>query len=301
MATYYYGESICQKKVKSNGQPCKNLAYYIQDDIISCGVHSKKNSRVKLSINPNKSENDRKAKEQIEKDIKDAKMRNKVSGVKGDIKVSKMKMMKSPESIKGYLNVFPNYLHANRKDGYGCATLSPKSIGPIRSHMLPNAHNLENFHQFSKFYEFEVNADGKIKQDALDTRIKGFNDKVPHRHKFDGVKDKALFSMYYDKNGNEHRYTYVQSRYFYCYWYEKLVPLLDEYKFLVNEIRDGLNINICGYDGYQPTMSLYEHYLDDSRPFGHELVLYTMLTTKEEEYPWRIYYQKNSDIYEGVI
>src|ERR1700747_2820319 len=105
-----------------------------------------------------------------------------------------MKMMKLPETIKGYLNIFPNYLHANRKDGYGCATLSPKSIGPITAYGLPVAQNLENFHQFSKFYEFEVDPiTNKIKPDAIQYRIKGFNDKVPHRHKFDNVKDKALF------------------------------------------------------------------------------------------------------------
>ncbi len=301
----YYGEVMCQQKYKSSRLPCKNVAYYNYQNELRCGVHSKKDTRVKLPINPNKIENDKKKKEEIEKKINDAKIYNKENGLKGTVRVSKIRMMKNPEQIDGYLNVFPNFMHGNRKDGYGCATLSPKSIGPISSHKLPLAHNLENFHQFSKFYEFEIDKEsGIIKQDALQNRINGFNDKKPHRHKFNKgsiANSKALFSMYYDKHGNERRYTYVQSRYFYCYWYEKLVKELDEYKYLVNEINNGLNINICGYDGYQPTTSLYEHYLDGSRPFGHELVLYTMLVEIPDNYPWKLYYEQHEEIYKDVI
>jgi hypothetical protein len=32
-----------------------------------------------------------------------------------------------------------------------------------------------------------------------------------------------------------------------------------------------------------------EHYCDMSKSFGHELVLYTMLTHKPNEYPWKKY------------
>lgn len=49
-------------------------------------------------------------------------------------------------------------------------------------------------------------------------------------------------------------------------------------------LNEGFNLNIVGYDAYQPTKTLEEHYLDDSKPFGHELVLYTLLSTTE--YPW---------------
>ena len=36
-------------------------------------------------------------------------------------------------------------------------------------------------------------------------------------------------------------------------------------------------------------LTIEDHYLDSSKPFGHELVLYTMLTINPENYPWRKY------------
>jgi len=44
------------------------------------------------------------------------------------------------------------------------------------------------------------------------------------------------------------------------------------------------------------------HYLDKSKPFGHELVLYTMLVVSDsKDYPWNIYYKNNKKLYENVI
>ena len=59
---------------------------------------------------------------------------------------------------------------------------------------------------------------------------------------------------------------------------------------------------ICGYDAYQPDPAkLYEHYCDPSRPFGHELVLYTLLSVKDrEDYPWRRYYREHSELYDPL-
>lgn len=59
---------------------------------------------------------------------------------------------------------------------------------------------------------------------------------------------------------------------------------------------------ICGFDGYPVAESLYHHYLDTSMPFGHELVLYTMLVEADpKKFPWNLFYEKNKSIYEGVI
>lgn len=55
-------------------------------------------------------------------------------------------------------------------------------------------------------------------------------------------------------------------------------------------IEDGYNLRICGYDAYDPHhYNMEDCYCDISRPFGHELVLYTMLTEPEEKWPWRKY------------
>ena len=63
-----------------------------------------------------------------------------------------MGMMKPPEHIDGYLKVFPNFKHQNRKDGFGCASLSPKALGPV-SDGSRHAKNIENFHQGAKIFE----------------------------------------------------------------------------------------------------------------------------------------------------
>jgi len=39
-----------------------------------------------------------------------------------------------------------------------------------------------------------------------------------------------------------------------------------------------------------------DHYVDDLRPFGHELVI-----DNPRNYPWNIYYENNKAIYSGVI
>ena len=67
-------------------------------------------------------------------------------------------------------------------------------------------------------------------------------------------------------------------------------------------IKDGVNLNIVGYDGYNINMDLWTCYNDTSRPFGHELVLYTMLIEDTiNKYPWNMFYEQHKKIYEGVI
>jgi hypothetical protein len=108
--------------------------------------------------------------------------------------------------------------------------------------------------------------------------------------------------MYYDKDGNEHRYTYLQCRYFYCHYYELLATKEKDFIALKKMIKNGYNLNIQGYDGYNITMDLMEHYNDISKPFGHELVLYTLLVENDPaKYPWNIFYELNKQIYHNVI
>ena len=49
--------------------------------------------------------------------------------------------------------------------------------------------------------------------------------------------------------------------------------------------------------------ALWQAYNDTSRPFGHELVLYTLLMLeRKEDYPWNRYRRLGiEDIYHGVI
>ena len=137
-----------------------------------------------------------------------------------------------------------------------------------------------------------------------------YKSSIPLRHKYDRKTLKQfnkninipLFSIYYTENGEEKRYNYLQCRYFYCHYYEKLAKKEKDFKILVNYIQNGYNLNIVGYDGYNVTTSLWDMYNDISKPFGHEMVLYTILIEKDpNKYPWNIFYKHNKHLYKDVI
>lgn len=295
METVFYGELKCSAFYKS-GDHCRNNAYYIYDSKYVCGVHSNKNNRVELPKNKDK----KKITEQnyslhlrvVEKSRQD----NIKSGKKGSIICTKMQMMKPVPLIEGYLNVFPNYKHQNRKDGFGCKSLSPMSIGPIVHNQpeLPICKNLENFHQNNKVFSSEVDTDGNILPVFYETQKKAYLDDTPHRHKESSKsstvsKNVPLFSVWKTKDGIEKRFTYIESRQFYCNYYERFALKDENFLKLKELLNGGTNLNICGYDAYLPDKNIEEHYLDAKRPFGHELVLYTLLTHDEKDYPWRKY------------
>jgi len=305
----YKGEGTCQGFYK-NGKKCELKPYYEQSGSVYCGRHSDKEVRKVLKVNPNA---------EVDKNIKikehmitveESASENKQDGYYGDVICTKLKMMGSPEFVEGYLNVYPNFKHGNRKDGYGCPSLSPKSLGPIE-HIMPNlppAQNLENFHQFSKVFPFEIDENDNIKEESVRLRYEAYLDPIPHRHKYDAKELKKYgnvnipsFSVYYDAEGYEYRFTYFECRYFYCKLYERMVLDNKDFIHLSNLLRNGYNLNIVGYDGYPVTKTLQEHYHDTSRPFGHELCLYTLLTMEnKDEYPWNVEYKSNKLKYRRV-
>lgn len=289
--TIFYGEIKCSGILKNKNE-CKNFAYYKQNNKFLCGVHSKKADREKLPKNPNKNkillEKYKKHLKEVEKNATENRQNNR----KGNIILTKMKMMKSPPLINSYLNIFPNYSHQNRKDGFGCAELSPKSMGPIdtKQPKLPIAKNLENMHQFGKVFPSELDENKNIRKEFYITQKNGYLDPIPHRHKLTSNGENVpLFSIWIDKNGKENRISYFESRQFYCNFYERIALNTESFKYLKNKLDNGYNLNICGYDSYQPEKTIEECYKDITKPFGHELVLYTLLTYNENEYPWRKY------------
>lgn len=299
---HFRGESECSGKYK-NGNNCKRIAYFVDEDKPTCGLHSK--SKLLLSVNPQKKNNDQKKREDRKKEVMSCARINKNSGERGKIIVSKFLMMKPPPYKDGYLAIFPNFKHQDRKDGFGCSSLSPKSLGPIKHPMKnrPIAKNLENFHQFSKIFPEDLEK-GKITAMTEKIICDGYINPVPFRHKYPvdptkkGNKNIALFSLYYDKYGNVGRFSYIECRYFYCHWYEKLATKTANFSKLIQLLKMGINIQIFGYDGFDVQKKLTEYYLDDSRPFGHELVLYSLLTIQEPtKYPWNIYADEHKGLY----
>lgn len=209
-----------------------------------------------------------------------------------------MHMMRNPGFVSGYMNIFPNFNHGNRKDGLGLPSLSPKAIGPVdhKQPGLPIALNLENFHQGNKVFRDEIDQNGNPTKDFYDTRIAMYQDPIPHRHKDNaktssGNKNIPIFSVWITPDGKENRIDYFTSRQFYCTFYERATLNNPDYQDLMKKLEDGYSLRICGFDAYPiPAKSSIEDcYKDISLPFGHELVLYTMLTEDPKMWPWKKY------------
>jgi hypothetical protein len=285
----HYGEIICQHS------ECRNKAYYICRNKYVCGVHSRNKEREELKKYSRKEEKvikqEKKTREKQE--IERARLINANNNKPGLVVCSKLRMMRAPEDIKGFIKIFPNFKHGGREDGLGMPSLSPMSLGPVHHGQpnLPFAYNIENFHQNAKCFQEEVDENGKPSKLFYDNRLKGYQDKIPHRHKYFGVeknKNIPLYFVWVDKDGKEHHLDYITSRQFYCNFYERLAKLQPDFEKLKMLLNEGYNLQIIGYDG-RYVENLEQAYLDKSYPFGHELVLMSMLILKEENYPWRKY------------
>ena len=342
----FHGQVICEAVIKKTKAKCSNKAYYEQQGKYYCGVHSStKKQRTKLVVDPQKDEKRRLELVRWKVDVEEVATVNQANGKKGHVRVGKLRMMRAPPHVAGYLKVFPNFRHGKRVDGFGCKTLSPKDLGPVKHGMLdwPDAENLENYHQGAKIFLNEViineeeytsqeekeadslfDLDYTIRPEAIDLRKKMYLDPIPYRHKFkypamkkvvaDSTNlNKPLFSVYYHQylEGKERRFTYLQCRYFYCHWYQVLTLYNAELENLQDKIKHGYNLHVLGYDGREverlsSTESLsdclYRYYLDESKPYGHELVLYTLLVLSDsKDYPWNRFYRNHPGLYDGFI
>lgn len=277
----YHGECICANAA------CTLKAYFVQEGLAVCGHHSKKAERKALRKNPERKQNLTAAYEAHKDTIREDSALRTGKSMRGSLMCSKMGMVKQqqPTFVPKYMNVFPNFKHTqNKYGGWGMPSLSPKSLGPVE-HPQPGlgpAKNLENFHQFSKQTEGEDLATFRNMQRA------GFADPEPHRHK---NKDKMVCWIWTMPDGTVSEKTYIECRQFYCNYYERLVLETEDFHTLKGALDSGTSLRICGYDGYDPenTDALMGHYTDPSRPFGHELVLYTMLSElPEDQWPWRL-------------
>ena len=332
----YSGEISCQGKY-ADGRSCKELGRYSIENntniIYLCGTHSKKyKDRITLKKNPKSNEY---RENLIKQRLIDAKNmmsnRDHADIIRlPNVITTKLKMFKeytlAPEL--GYLPIYPNRKHSHGF-GYGvdCSGLSPMKLGPVKhgQYNLPEAKNIENYHQFNKAFPCELT---KIKcncprskewkhftvgEDFYKRRLEGYNDNEPHRHKFErneikkDTKDKNVnipsYSIHIDKHGVERHYTYVESRYFYCKQMELLATKSQHFRSLNNLLQQGYKLEIIGYDAYRinayTSNDLYVHYCDSKRPFGHEMVIMTLLTLNDsDDFPWNRYYREHQEIYE---
>lgn len=307
----YYGEHQCKAIYQSGakrGKQCCNKAYHqTNNGELRCGTHSNKSDRTDLPKNPNAAATKEQLCEDRQKLCEAVAATNQAQKKKGDVRCDKLRRMKPAPHIDGYLKVFPNCLHQNRKDGFGCKSLSPMSLGPVIHNQpgLPPSRNLENFHQGSKVFQSELLPDGTIDPKFYENQRKTFEDEIPHRHKqnipkeFKGNRNKCHGWVWKRSDGTEVLLRYIACRQFYCHFYEYLAKQQGDYRKLCSLRDKGHNLLILGYDGKDlnathdnRTMAekLEAAYLDPSNPFGHEMVLLTLLTVDEpEKYPWRIH------------
>lgn len=197
MSSHFYGEEQCSVN-KLSGEQCTNKAYFLCDKKhLTCGIHKKKfesagKKVVELSKNPNAKKEKEDAMKSHEASIKKAKKENVAENRKGDIMLSKLQMRKAVEYTPGYLKIFPNFRHANRKDGKGIPELSPITLGPVLHGQpgLPKCKNLENFHQGNKVFTEELAPGGKKpNKKFFEHQLAMYRDAVPWRHKYDKFSD----------------------------------------------------------------------------------------------------------------
>lgn len=296
MSVVYYGTISCSAHTQK-GNPCTNLAYWSVQDSSNkslrylCGVHAKNSTRKKLPKDPEAGKKKRAELQRHQKEVESTARANQEEGKMGQVRVSPLRMFRSAPLIPGYLNVFPNNRHQNRQDGLGCAQLSPMRLGPVEHPQpgLPRSENLENFHQGNKCFPSELDSEGEPSQVFYSNQKEMYQSKVPQRHKKEAKyhrgknKNIPAYAVWRDPDRKVVKLTYIQSRQLYCHYYQKLATQTQDYLKLKKKLQEGYNLNIVGYDGYPVTKSLEEHYLDPSRPFGHELVLYSLLVG---EHPW---------------
>lgn len=290
MAASFHGECTCTVI------GCARAAYFAQSGAARCGRHADRGVRKPLPKNPGRAA--RLAAEYAvhRTTVDTAGAARAAAGERGAVTCCKMTMFQGqrPVFVDGAVNVFPNFKHANRYGGMGMPSLSPKAMGPVDHGQpgLPAALNLENFHQFSKIFDGESMADFRVAQRAA------FRDPVPHRHKplalagKDKNKNKNLCRgwVWTRADGTAVVKSYVECRQFYCNYYARFAAALPALATLRAALAAGTSLRICGYDGhpYAPD-AMADHYLDDARPFGHEAVLFTMLTLPEDAWPWRVH------------
>lgn len=309
----FAGEHICTGSF-ADGRACTAKAYFItKQKALRCGRHSKDGCRTKLPVNEEAKE--RKYAE-ILASAEKAMQRNARLGQVGQVTLGeKMQMRQNPVCPEGWLMVFPNFQHGGRRDGWGIPSLSPKYMGPVDSRMpgVPVARTLEQFWQNCKCFPFEVDKQGNPTPSFYSVRDRQMTEfqKNPDRHKFPDLRARLgkhanvnipLFHLFFDASGKERRFAYIDARPFYCCWYEHFAKDNSHFHALRKKIASGYNLMIMGYDAHPPGQRTpMDWFLDGSTPFGHEYVLFCMLTMDPVDYPWRRHMREHQELYDGVF
>lgn len=261
-----------------------------------------------------------------------------------EITASPLYMMKEWSFVPkiGFLPVFPNAKHGHGFNyGFGdFSGMSPMKLGPVIHGQIGTfpAKTIEVYHQGNKVFPCELSSVPctcpRAREwphmlpagDFYENRDGLYGSSKAQRHKFskkylkemtrsdyDGNINIPEYSVHVSNGGIERHFTYVESRWFYCSQMERLATVTPAFKNLLGYIAQGFKIEIVGYDAYPPQAidpdTLYAHYLDPGKPFGHEMVILCLAigyhsyhqteTMLRDFLPWHRYYKEHRQVYEG--
>ena len=148
--------------------------------------------------------------------------------------------------------------------------LAPRFLGPLVVDG-ERAVNLENVWLHSQVCADDLR-NGELKREWLEHRRWGYGQTEKRRI----ARGKTLFWFL----GNQ-RLDVVQARKAFCALYAEQVQRCDEYRELHLLVRQGYNVQLFGYDAVdleEQGLSLLEAIENPDVSFGHELVLYGLLT-----------------------
>lgn len=289
----WFGEGRCSATLKRKGLQCKHKAYYEHMGKAVCGRHKSKPYR-KLPVNPEKTRLQEEALQAQAESVRRERQSNRAKGSRGSVVCTKIRCMQAPQHRSGHQSIFPNRWHGNRRDGIGLPDCSPMSVGPIHLPSGQTASCVENMHQGSKLFHGSIDDPSAMAQ-FREVQASLFADPKPHRHNPMATgkghqKNVPVCFVWTRSDGTVVPYDYVPSRQFYCNYLERgLLAGNAGFDRLKTMVEEGTSVNLLGYDAFDVPLdrTIDSIYLDGSRAFGHELVIYTMLTHRPNEWPWR--------------
>lgn len=269
------------RAVYSTGEACRNVARYVFNDDVFCGMHT--SSRVAATPTSAGETRQRQRADAVERNaaILDARACNRAAGRRGTAvlaRTTRARLVHQP----GCVAVFTHARHETRGDGVTCAELSPMRVGPIAHGQpgLPDARTLENLHQYSKRFAGETDAQFAAARHA------GYTSTVARRRKAPGRV--PLHAVWLDDDGAEMRLDALQARRLFCTFYAHLVCGTPAFARLVAMLDDGFDLELVGSDARAMPLGAMAAYASTQHAFRHERILHTMLTCDQSAWPWLI-------------
>lgn len=215
----------------------------------------------------------------------------------------------------GALPIFPNCKHGafgnaarqSQCGGLGMSSLSPRLGDGVQLCVRragPQGGRCERFAtveavmQAPKVYPDMLREDGTLTPAAAAMRAEFRAADPAGRHLGGAARpNQCLYSMLCGR-----KFSYIEARYFYCRAFELSKAANSNFARVRALLAKGIDVNIVGYDapheGATPE-SLSTRYEDPSRPFGHELVIFSMIALQPEARPWTQYARAHPETYSG--